>query len=128
MALVCPGRESTCVFSEGVRALKKLMSTHDKPIVGRLEFLKRKECLDFSKWSPPVVGAVPNRPLISASRLADFRFLRQSSSPNAPRPVARLTPALRGGGGSVNVISNAKSIFGSKRARSNGSHALNKAG
>ena len=43
-----------------VRANKKLMSSHDKAIVGMLNFLKCKECLDFSKWSPPGAGAMLN--------------------------------------------------------------------
>jgi hypothetical protein len=49
-----------------VRALKRLMSTRDKRIVGTLEFLKRKECLDFSKWSPWEWGPLPLHPVASA--------------------------------------------------------------
>jgi hypothetical protein len=48
-----------------VRALKRLMSNHDKPIVGTLEFLKRNECRDFSKWSPPGGGPCRNMSLQS---------------------------------------------------------------
>ena len=56
----------------------KRLSTHDKPIVS-LEFLKRKECLDFSKWSPLGVGVVPLAPpQVEVVQLAEPKGARRN--------------------------------------------------